>query len=187
MHLDKLAVRVVRPLLIQRRLRRPRAHHRVRALPEDRAIAARADDDRVRRKRPRLHRAQVHRADTAARALAIQHRRQELPALVLRHLAFGLMTPHLLVQRIQKLLPRRRPRKRRPLIQRPAKPPEIQQPLRRPVERHTHAVQQVDDRRPLRRHVLHRRLVGQKVAAIDRVVEVLQDASRPRPSGPSPH
>ena len=59
------------------------------------------------------------------------------------------------------------------LIQRPAEAAEIQQSFGRAIERHAHAIEQVDDSRRRVAHLLHRRLVGEKVAAVDRVVKVL--------------
>ena len=82
------------------------------------------------------------------------------------------MPPHLLVERIQQLLSRRGTGKCSAMEQCPAESAEVEQALRCAVERHTHAVQQIDNRRAGLAHTLHRRLVGQKVAAIDRVIEV---------------
>ena len=86
------------------------------------------------------------------------------------------MAPHLLVQRVQELLPSRGSRKRCPVKQRPAKSPVIQQSFRRPVKRHAHAIQQIDDRRRFVTHPFHQRLVRQKIAAIYRVVEMFRGA-----------
>ena len=124
-------------------------------------------------KRAQLHGAQVERRDAASHALGVDDRREKLPALVLLHLALGLVAPHLLVERIEQLLPGGRSGKGGSLVERAAKAPEIEQPLRRAVERHAHAVQQVDDGRRRLAHGLDRRLVGQKVAAVNGVVEVL--------------
>ena len=56
---------------------------------------------------------------------------------------------------------------------------EVEQTLRRTVEGHAHAVQQVDNRGGGLAHRLHRRLIRQKVATIDRVVEVLVGTDAP--------
>ena len=61
------------------------------------------------------------------------------------------------------------------MIQRPAEAAEVELAFRCAVEGHAHAVEQIDDGRALRGHVLDRRLVGEKVAAVDGVVEVLED------------
>ena len=129
MHLDEFAIRVVRALLEKRRLRGASAHHRVRRAPENRAVPARAENQSVRGKRLDLHGLQIHRANAARHAAIVNHCRKKRPAFELLNLSFGFKAPHLLVQRIEKLLPRRRSRKSRALIKRSAKPPEIQQCL----------------------------------------------------------
>ncbi len=93
--------------------------------------------------------------------------------LVLLDLAFGLIPPHLLIERIKQLLPGGGTRERRAVIKSSAKAPEIEQSLRSAVEGHTHAVQQIDDAGRGLAHGLDRRLIGQKIAAINRVVKVL--------------
>src|ERR687890_213837 len=50
---------------------------------------------------------------------------------------------------------------------------EVQKPLGRAREGDAHAVEEVDDRGRHLAHLLHGRLVGEEVAAVDRVVEVL--------------
>ena len=172
-NLNKLAVSVEAPLLIKRRLRRSRTNHRIRRLAKDRADSAGRNNDCVGRERAHLHRAQIHRAYPATHPVPIQHRRQEFPVLVLLNLAFRLVSPDLLVQRIEQLLPGRRSGKGGAVVQSPAKPPEIEQAFRRSVEGHAHAIQQIND--PGRRlaHVLDRRLIAQKISAIHRVVKVL--------------
>ena len=124
-------------------------------------------------KRAQLHRAQIQRGDAARHALRVEHGGEKLPALVLLHLAFGLVAAHLLVERVQQLLSRGGAGKGGAVVKRSAKAAEIEQPLRGAIERHAHAVQQIDNGRRGLAHRLHRRLVGKKVAAIDRVVKVL--------------
>ena len=93
--------------------------------------------------------------------------------LVLLYFAFRFIAPNLLVERIEELLPGCRSCKRGAVVERSAEAAEVQQSFRRAIERHAHAIEQVDD--PGRRvaHRFHRRLVGEKVAAVDRVVEML--------------
>ena len=118
-------------------------------------------------------RAQVHGADAAADAVRIEHGAQKLPVLVLGDLAFGFVAAHLLVQRVEQLLAGGGAGECRAMVERAAEAAEIEQAFRRAVEGHAHAVQQVDDAGRSLAHGLDRRLVGQKVAAVDRVVEVL--------------
>src|SRR5712692_8765351 len=53
-----------------------------------------------------------------------------------------------------------------------AKAPKIEQSLRSAVEHHAHPVEQIDDRGRRLAHSLYWRLMGQKVTAVDRVVEM---------------
>src|ERR1043166_7062439 len=48
----------------------------------------------------------------------------------------------------------------------------IEQPFARTRERHAHAIEQVDDRGRHLAHCFRWRLIGEKVAAVDRVVKV---------------
>ncbi len=75
-------------------------------------------------------------------------------------MSFGFMAPHLLVQRVQQLLTGCRPRKSSAMVKRPAKTPVIEQTLRRAIEHHAHAVQQVDNSRRRFAHALDQRLIG---------------------------
>ena len=129
MDLDEFAVGVEAPLLVQRRLCRPRTHHRVGGLAEDRAITARSDNDRVGRKSAHFHGAQIHGADAAADFVRIKHRREKFPALVFLDLAFRLVAAHLLIERIEKLLSRSGSGECRAVVERPAKAAKIQQAL----------------------------------------------------------
>src|ERR1700730_13672977 len=104
MNLNELAVGVMAALLIQSRLRRPGADHGVRRLPEDRSNAAGGGADGVGREGADFHGAQVHGANATTDAVSVEHGGEKLPVLVLLHLAFGLVTADLFVQRIQKLL-----------------------------------------------------------------------------------
>ena len=112
--------------------------------------------------------------DAARRTLRVDHGGEELPPLVLVHLALGLVAAHLLVECVEQLLARRGAGKRRAMVERAAETAEVEQPLGCAVEGHAHAIEQIDDPRRRLAHGLHRRLVGQEVAAVDRVVEVLR-------------
>src|SRR5713226_6719984 len=173
MHLDELAVRVVAALLIERRLCRPSADHGVRRLPKDGANSTSRDDDRIRREGAYLHRTQVHRADATTDAVAVEHGGQKLPVLVLPDLAFGLVAPHLLIERVKKLLARGSAGKSRAVVQSPAEPAKVEQALRSAVECDAHTVEQVDDRGRSLAHGFYGRLVGEEISAVDSVVEVL--------------
>jgi hypothetical protein len=78
----------------------------------------------------------------------------------------------LFVECVQELLARCCAGKCGALKQRAAESPPIEIALGRAIERHAQPVHQVDDFRPPIGHFFHRRLMLQKIAAIDRVVEV---------------
>ena len=124
-------------------------------------------------KASQFHGAQVERGDAASHAFGVDDGGEKLPAFVLLHLAVGLVPAHLLVERIEQLLPSRCAGKSRAVVERAAEAAEVEQTFRSAIEGHAHAVEQVDDGRRGLAHRLHRRLVGQKVAAVDGVVKVL--------------
>ena len=93
--------------------------------------------------------------------------------LVLGDFAFRFVSAHLLIERIQELLPGGSAGKCGAIVEGSAETPEVQQPFGRAVESNAHAVEQIDDGRGGVAHGLHRRLVGQKVATVNGVVKVL--------------
>src|SRR6266446_4836508 len=173
MNLNELAVRVVTALLIESRLRRSRAHHRVGGLAEDGANAAGCDDDGVGREGAHFHRSQIHRADAAANAVRVEHGRKKLPVLVLLYLAFGFVTADLLVESIEKLLAGGCSGERGAIIERASKAAKIEQTFGRAIEWNAHAVEKIDNAGSSVAHGFDRRLVGEEVASVDRVVEML--------------
>ena len=60
-----------------------------------------------------------------------------------------------------------------PVVERPAETAEIEEPFRSTIERHAHAVKQIDNPGRGFAHGFDRRLVGQEVSAVNGVVEVL--------------
>ena len=83
------------------------------------------------------------------------------------------MAADLFVKRIEQLLAGGGAGKGGAVIECAAETPEVEQALGGAVKGHAHAVKQIDDSGCGFAHGLHRRLVGQKVAAVDGVVEVL--------------
>ncbi len=92
---------------------------------------------------------------------------------ILLDFAFGLVAAHLLIERVEKLLPGGGAGEGGAVVKRPAKAAEIEQAFGRAVERNAHAVEQVDDAGRGVAHGFYGGLVGQEVAAVDRVIEVL--------------
>ncbi len=67
------------------------------------------------------------------------------------------------------------------MIERAAEAAEVQEAFGGAVEGDAHAVEEIDDGGALLAHELDGSLVGEEVAAVDGVVEVLEASSRPRP------
>ena len=174
MDLDEFAVGVVRALLEDGGLRRAGADDGVGALAEDGADAAGGEDDGVGREGAQLHGAQVERGDAAADALGVEDGGEEFPAFVLLDLAFGFVAAHLLVERVEKLLAGGGAGKGGAVVERAAEAAEVEQALGSAIEGHAHAVEQIDDAGRGFAHGLDGRLVGEEVAAVDGVVEVLR-------------
>src|SRR5713226_595109 len=172
-NLNKLAVRVIAALLIERGLRRSGAHNRVGGLAEDGANAARRNDNGVGREGADFHAAQVHRTDAAADALSVEHGGEKFPVLVLLHLSFGFVAADLLVERVEKLLAGGSSGECRAIVERAAEAAEIEQTFGRAIKGNAHAVEQIDDSGRGVTHGLDRRLVGEEVAPVNRVVEML--------------
>src|SRR3981081_2566396 len=99
------------------------------------------------------------RADTAADAASVEHGRKKLPVLVLLHFAFGLVAADLLVERVEKLLAGSCSGERGAVVERASEAAEIEQAFGRPIERNTHAVEQIDDAGSSVAHGLDRRLI----------------------------
>jgi len=87
MHLNELAIGVVNPLLIKRRLRRSGAHYGICRLAKDCAVAASRNNDCVGRESSHFHRPQVHGANAATDVAVIKHRGKKFPVLEFLHLA----------------------------------------------------------------------------------------------------
>ncbi len=171
--LDELAVGVEGALLVERGLGGAGADDGVGGLAEDGAVAAGADDDGVGGEGAGLHGAEVHGADAAAGAFAVEDGGEELPAFVLGDLAFGLVAADLLVERVEELLAGGGSGEGGAVVEGAAEAAEVEQAFGGAVEGDAHAVEQVDDGGALLAHLLDGGLVGEEVAAVDGVVEVL--------------
>ena len=174
MHLNEFAVRVIAALLIQRRLRRPGADHRIRDFAKDCANAAGGDNDRVRLETcgPPSNAGPWRKCRGRCRCESM-HGGKKFPSLVFLDLAFGFVAPHLLVERVEKLLAGGGAGEGSAVVQRSAEAAEIEQTFGRAVKWHAHAIEQIDDAGRGLAHRLDRRLVGEKIAAVDGVVKVL--------------
>ncbi len=120
-----------------------------------------------------LHGAQVERGDAAGDALGIEDGGEEFPAFVLLDLAFSFVAADLLVERVEKLLAGGGAGEGGAVVERAAEATEVEQALGGAIEGDAHAVEQVDDAGSGFAHGLDGRLVGEEVAAVDGVVEVL--------------
>src|ERR1700730_2207562 len=173
MNLNKFAVGVIASLLIKRRLRRTSAHHRVGGPAEDGPDAARSHDDSVGRESANFHGSQIHGANAATDVAGIKDGGEKFPVLKFLHFAFGLVAPHLLVERVEELLTGGSAGESSAIVERASEATEIEQPLRGAVEGHAHAVEQIDDARRSIAHGLDRWLVPQEISTIDGVVKML--------------
>ncbi len=183
--LHELAVAVAGPLLVRGARGRPGVDHAVGRAPEDDARAAGREAHRVGRERLEGGRLQVLGDEAAADAFVVEDQRDEVPPLHLAdHLLArdavalvvldfdGLPAAHLLVERVEKLLPGGRSGESGAVKERPAEAAEVEQPLGRPVEGDAHAVEHEDDVGRGVAHPLDGGLVRQKVAAVDGLFEV---------------
>ena len=89
-------------------------------------------------------------------------------------LAVGFVAAHLLVERVEQLLAGGGAGECGAVIERAAEAAEVEQAFGSAIEGHAHAVEQVDDAGRGFAHRLDGRLVGEEVAAVDGVVEVLR-------------
>src|SRR5205085_5225012 len=127
---------------------------------EDQSVAAGRHDDCVATQRANLHRAHVLRHDPYARTAFIKYWPEEFPEFVFSDQTSRLPAAGLLIERVKQLLPCGRTRKKSPLEERAAEESKIALSFRRAIERHAHAIEQIDNpRRPVA-HLEHRRLVG---------------------------
>ncbi|MCU1226923.1 MAG: hypothetical protein JWQ42_5016 [Edaphobacter sp.] len=173
--LDELAVGVEGTLLVEGRLRAAGADDGVGGFPEDGSVAAGADDDGIGGEGADLHAAEIHGSDAAAGSLGVEDGGEELPAFVLGDLALGLVAADLLVEGVEELLAGSGSSEGGAVVEGASEAPEVEQALGGAIEGDAHAVEQVDDGWPLSCHVLDGGLVGEEVAAVDGVVEVLED------------
>ena len=175
MHLDKFRIAVASAGLIAARVGPAGADDRHGALAEDQSIAARGDHDRIGAKRANLHRPHVlgDDADAGRRAAnVLNHRPEEFPEFIFVNAAFRFEPPHLLVEGVEQLLPRRCAGEKCALDQAPTKKPKAALPLGRAIEGYAHAIEQIDDPRGPIAHLVDRRLIREKISAENRLVEV---------------
>ena len=175
MDLQELGVAELRTLLIDGGDGGAVADRRRRAAAVDLARAARREDDDVSGERDDLHRVHVLRDDAAADAVLVLDDADELPELVLFHAALDFPAADLLVERVEELLARRGAGEAGALVLLAAEVAEVENALRRARERHAHAVEHLDELRRGLDHALDSELVGEEVAAVDRVIEMLVD------------
>src|ERR1043166_5862831 len=104
--------------------------------------------------------------------MIVEDERHHLPVFKLPDFALNFVTSHLLVERVEELLARRSSGERGAVMFGAAETTKVEQAFVRTREGNAHAIEQVDDRRRHLTHRLRRRLVGEKVAAVNSVVEM---------------
>ena len=98
---------------------------------------------------------------------------EKLPAFVFFDFAVGFVAADLFVERVEKLLAGGCAGERGAVIESAAEAAEVEKAFRGAIEGNAHAIEQVDDGGGGFAHGLDGGLVGEEVAAIDGVVEVL--------------
>ena len=171
-HLDELGVGVGGPGLEAAALALAVQASELVELAEDQAHPAAGDDHGVGRQGADFHRRHVLGDAAAAAALVVEDRPEKVPELVLRHLARDAPAADLLVQGVEQLLAGGGAGEGRAAIERAAEAALVAEALAGAVERHPEPVQEVDDPRGPIDHFPHRRLMLEKLAAVDGVLEV---------------
>src|SRR6185312_9979482 len=98
-------------------------------------------NDRVSRKCSHFHGMQVHGANPAAGSLRVEDRGEKFPGFVFPDLPFGFVSPHLLVESVEKLLAGSGSGKSSAVVQSSTEAAKVEQPFRSAVEWHAHAIQ----------------------------------------------
>src|SRR5258705_8228522 len=89
------------------------------------------------------------------------------------YLTFGFVAADLFVERVEKLLARGGSGEGSAVVERASEAAEVEQSFGRAVEGNAHAIKQVDDAGSGFAHGFDGRLVGEEVAAVNGVVEML--------------
>ena len=93
--------------------------------------------------------------------------------LVLGYFAFGFVAAYLLVESIEKLLAGGSACECGAVVERASEAAEVEQAFGRAVEGNAHAVEQIDNAGSGIAHGLHWWLIGEEIAAVDRIVKML--------------
>ena len=141
-------------------------------LPKIKTRTTGGDDHRISRKRFQFERLQIHRDQSATNLVVVEHERQHFPVLKLSDFAADFVAPYLFVECVKKLLAGRSAGKRSAVMFRAAEATKIEQAFLRAREGNTHAIEQVNDRGRHLAHGFRRWLIGEKVAAVNSVVEM---------------
>src|SRR4051812_6412381 len=126
MNLNELGVAVFRPDLKTSAGGGTVASHRHCRAAVDDTWSAAGDDDRVSREGSNFHRDEILSDSSAADAIVIEHRAEEVPKFELADFAFGVPAADLFIEGVQKLLASCRSGECRSLKKRAAKPPTIE-------------------------------------------------------------
>ena len=102
----------------------------------------------------------------------LDHGREEFPLLIFLHQSFRLIAADLFIQRVKKLLAGGGAGKGGAVKLGAAEAAEVQQTFRGAAEHDAHPVHQVNNGRSRVAHAFYRRLVGEKIPAVNRIVKV---------------
>jgi len=171
--LDEFAVGVIDALLEERGLRGAGADDGVGGAAKDGADSAGAEDDRIGGKGFDFHGAEIHGGDAAANANVVDDRGEKRVAFELFDLAFGFVAADLFVEGVEKLLAGGGAGKGGAVIKGTAETAIVQEAFGRAIKHDAHAIEEIDDARGVVAHTLDEGLIGEEIAAVDGVVEML--------------
>src|SRR5579863_807895 len=172
-NLDEFAIGVVDALLEEGGLRGAGADHGICRAAEDGADAAGAEDDCVGGENFDFHGAEVHGGDAAADAGVIEDGGEECETFELFYFAFGFVAADLFVEGVEELLAGGGAGKGGAVIERAAETAIVEEAFGGAIEHDTHAIEEIDDGGGFVAHAFDERLIGEEIAAVDGVVEML--------------
>ncbi len=174
-YLNELAVCIQRALAVAACGGVARVDGGVGGLAEYGTAAARGDDHRIGGEGAHFHGGKVLRGYAAADAV-MRYGGNELPAHEGAYLALYFQGAHLLIECVEQLLAGGGAGECGAALLSSTESAQVKQAFGRAVEHHAHAVEKVHDAWRRFAHAAYLRLVGQEIAAVDGVVEMLVHA-----------
>ena len=171
--LDKLTVSVGYTVLIKDGCRRAGIDDRVSRTAVNHTCTAGSDNYRISNKILDLHSSQILCYNAFADAVVIEDQVDHFPVLVFGNETENLLMAHLLIQSIKQLLTGGGTGKSGTFILNAAETTQIQQALAGSGKLYTHSVHCIDQTGSILHQTAYRRLVSQKVAAVNSIIKML--------------